>query len=76
MKLGEAIIKSKKFRDLWIMDVHVLNELEEGSEEFDENYICVIDINLYIYVKHDYCKNHKIYYTAQNYQSLTNDKYI
>lgn len=53
------------------MDVHVLNEIEEREEDFDDNYICVIDINLYIYVKHDYCKNHKIYYTAQNYQWLT-----
>lgn len=76
MKLGEAIIKAQKHRDLWKMDVHVLNECEENTDDFDDNFICVIDINLYIYIRHDYCKNQKIYYIAQNYHSLINDKYI
>lgn len=75
MKLVEAITKSHKLRDLWKMDIHILNECDEEDQEFDDNYICVIDINLHIYVRHEYTKNQKIYYIAQNYQSLNNTKF-
>lgn len=75
MNLGEAITKSQKLRDLWKMDVHVLNEEDELDEHFDDDYFCVIDINLYIYVRHEYCKNHKVYYTAQNIYTKTDSIY-
>lgn len=71
MKLEEAITKSQKLRDLWKMAVHVFNEVDEVDEDFDDEFFCVIDINLYIYVRHDYCKNHKVYYTAQNIYTQT-----
>lgn len=70
MNLGEAIIRAQHLRDLWRMDVHVMNELQEPEEDFDDNYFCVIEINLYIYVHHDHCANRKVYYTAQNYFRL------
>ncbi len=71
MNLGEAIIRSQTLRDLWQMEVHVLNDMNEDEEDFDEKYFCVIDINLYIYVHHNYCKNRKVYYTAQNFYRLS-----
>jgi hypothetical protein len=62
MSLKEAITKSHELRDLWGMDVHVMNEQVEEVKQFNENYICVIDINLYIYTHH--LINSKVYYTA------------
>lgn len=70
MKLLEAITKSHDLRDLWKMNIHVLNDIAEDEEDFDDNFFCVIDINLYIYVQHGYGKNQKVYYTAYNYQNL------
>jgi hypothetical protein len=57
-------------RDLWRMDVHVFNEIGEIDEDFDDEFFCVIDINLYVYIHHDLCKNAKVYYTALNYFRL------
>lgn len=71
MKLEKAVTRAQTLRDLWKMDIHIMNELDELNEYFGENYFCVIDINLYIYIHHSNTKNQKVYYTAQYYSNPT-----
>lgn len=72
MKLKKAIYRAQYLRNLWKMEVHVMNNSNEDDLKFNEDFFCVIDINLYIYVKHEYIKNHKVYYSAQNFFKLLN----
>lgn len=72
MKLERAIHRAQYLRNLWKMEVHVMNNNDEQEINFNEEFFCVIDINLYIYVKHEHIENHKIYYTAQNFSKFLN----
>jgi len=64
MSLEEAITRSEKLRATWGMDIHVMNDTPEGEENFERGYFCVLDINLYIYTRHNYSKNHKVYHST------------
>ncbi len=70
MKLEEAVIKAQHLRNLWKMEIHVMNNKNENDIDFDDEYFCVIEINLYIYIKHNYSKNNKVYYTAHDHYSI------